>query len=143
MAEATEDRSQWRYEEGGPAFEVAGRFVALLLDPDAPTRLDELRDLVTAASWPVWQERFARGFDRALIVELRGGLKKVRHPADGMAYVFWPAVHPDQVDPVLYDRPQSIAMNVVTLLEENGGWRVHELGRMVPPQEIGLEAYSW
>jgi len=143
MTAGTEDRSNWRYEESGPAFEVADLFITLIRDPDVRSRLDEVRGLVTAESWPVWQERIERGFDRALIVELRGGLTKVRHPAEGMAYVFFPAVHPDQVDPILYDRPQQIAMNVVTLLENRGVWRVHELGRMVPPHELGIEAYSW
>jgi len=35
-----------------------------------------------------------------------------------MAYVFIPITPPDQDEPILFDKPQAIAMNVVTLVEE-------------------------
>jgi hypothetical protein len=138
-----EDRSRWRNEEGGPAFEASRRFIALILSPDVGERLHEVRELVTPQSWPAWREAIERGLDRALVVSLRGGLKQVRHPADGMAYVFWPIIHPDQDEPVLYDHRQKVALNVVTLLEVDGEWLVHQVGEMVPPADLGLEPYSW
>jgi hypothetical protein len=138
-----EDRSNWRYQEGGPPLEVAIQFVNLLKEPNVESRLNEVQELVTEASWPTWRELVGRGLDRGWLTQLHGHMPKVRCPAEGMAYVFIPITHPDQDEPILFDKPQAIPMNIVTLLEEHGAWRVHAIGGMVPPQEVGLEAYSW
>jgi hypothetical protein len=34
-------------------------------------------------------------------------------------------------------------LHVVTLIEGAGEWRVHQLGPMVLPQDLGLTPYSW
>ena len=141
--ESTEDRSQWHYQEGGAPFEVAVRFVQLIKEPDVALRLDEVRELVTVASWPVWQDSIRNGFRPGFLNELTGFLHKVRIPADDMAYVFWPITHPDQDEPFAIDKQQPMWMNIVTLLKEDGDWRVHQVGAMVPPQTLGRQPYSW
>jgi hypothetical protein len=140
----TEDRSKWHYEDGGPALESAVEFVHLLKDPDVSNRLDEFRKRVTKGSWPAWQEAISRGFAAPFLNELTGHLSKVRFPADGMAYVFYPITHPDQDAPILIDKPQKMYLNFVTLLLEDGEWRVHDIGpTMAPPQDLGRTPYSW
>ncbi len=137
------DRSKWRYEDGGPAYEAAVRCVDLIRQPDVADRLEELRALVTEESWPNWRDGATAGFNIPWLNQLRGCLPKVRLPADGMAYVFCPIIHPDQTEPVTFDH-QRILMHVVTLVEERGAWRVHQIGgEMVPPQDLGRQPYSW
>jgi hypothetical protein len=140
---ASEDRSKWRYAEGGPPLEAAIQFVQVLKDPDIAARLNEVRELVTVSSWLAWRELLQHGLDRGFLTELHGHMPKVRFPADGMAYVFIPVTHPDQDEPIVFDKPQAVPMNVVTLLEERGVWRVHAVGGMVPPQDLGRTPYSW
>jgi hypothetical protein len=69
---------------------------------------------------------------------------KVRHPADGMAYVICVIAHPDQDEPFTIDKPTPVPAHVITLLEEDGQWKVHRVGGdAVPPRELGKKAYSW
>ena len=139
----SEDRSKWRYQEGGPPLDAAITFIDLLKDSEVSERQGEVRELVTVASWPAWRIMLEQGLDRGFLTQLHGHMPKVRCPADGMAYVFIPITHPDQDEPILFDKPQAIAMNVVTLVEERGAWRVHAIGGMVAPQDLGREPYSW
>jgi hypothetical protein len=145
-----EDRSKWRYEDGGPAFEAADHFVNMLKvltvdrlqGKDISSRFDELRARVTDESWPKWRDVVIAGFDIPWLNELRGCLPKVRFPADGMAYVFCPIIHPDQTEPVAFGH-QQIHMHVVTLVEERHAWRIVDIGPMIPPQDLGRQPYSW
>lgn len=68
---------------------------------------------------------------------------KVRYPADGMAYVFAPVLHPDQHEDVRCMMATRIHAKIFTLLFEHGVWRIHDIGRMLPPAELGKTAYSW
>jgi hypothetical protein len=146
----TVDRSKWRYEDGGPAFEAADQFVNLLKvltverlqGMDISSRIGELRGRVTQESWPSWRDVATAGFDIPWLNELRGCLPKVRFPADGIAYVFCPIVHPDQTEPVTLGH-QQIYMHVVTLVGDRGVWRVVGVGPMIPPQDLGRRPYSW
>lgn len=143
-APGSDDRSKWRYEDGGAALEAAVAFVQLLKEPDISDRLEEFRGRVTKERWPAWQEAVSRGFAVPFLNELTGHLSKVRFPTDGMAYVFYPITHPDQAESVLIDKPQQMYTNFVTLLLEDGEWRVHDIGpTLVSPQDLGRQPYSW
>jgi hypothetical protein len=67
----------------------------------------------------------------------------VRYPADGMAYITLARLHPDQTDPVLVSGPTALVADIVTLVAEDGVWKVHAVGEMVPPGALGITAYSW
>lgn len=139
-----EDRSKWRYEDGGPTLEAAIHLVQLLKDPSVSGRLDEVEKRVTKESWTAWRQAVSRGFASPFLNELTGHLSKVRFPADGMAYVFFPITHPDQNESILIDKPQKMYINFVTLLVEDREWRIHDIGpMMVPPQDLGRQPYSW
>jgi hypothetical protein len=143
-APGNEDRSRWRYADGGSALEAGVQFVQLLKDRDIANRLDEVRERVTKESWPDWQEAVSRGFPAQFLNQLTGHMSKVRFPADGMAYVFYPITHPDQDEPIPIDKPQKVYLNFVTLLLEDHQWRVHDVGPvMIPPQDLGRQPYSW
>ena len=140
----TEDRSKWRYEDGGAALEAALRFVSLLKEPDISNRVSDFKELVTRETWPAWHKALRRGFAAPFLNQFTGHLSKVRFPADGMAYVFFPITHPDQTESILIDKPQQMYINFVTLLLEDGEWRIHGVGpTMVPPQDLGRQPYSW
>ncbi len=139
-----EDRSKWRLELGGPAFEAANRCVKLLKQPDLRNRLDELEALVATAAWPNWREAALRGFDAPFLNRLTGISTTVHHPAEGIAYVACPITHPDQIEALVFPKSTQMSAYFVTLIEEGARWRVHTLGRRwIPPQELGREPYSW
>src|SRR5258708_5416736 len=142
-APGTEDRSKWRYQEGGQPLEAAIQFVNLLKEPDVASRPNEVRELVTVASWAAWRELLEQGLDRGWLTQLHGPMPRVRLPAEAMGYVFIPMRPADQDEPILFDMPQAMAMNIVPLIEERGAWRVHAIGGMVPPQDLGREPFSW
>jgi hypothetical protein len=58
---AREDRSKWRYEDEGAAFVAATEFRDLLLSPDVAARLEEVKSMVTASSWPAWESGIRAG----------------------------------------------------------------------------------
>lgn len=142
VAVGTEDRSNWRYEDNAAPLEIATRFVELIKTKDAG-QIDQLSGLVTASSLPAWTEAFRKGFPAQFLNELNHTSTKVRYPADGMAYVFVLVTHPDHTETFVIDKPTPHQMNVITLIEERGKWRVHQLGQMATPAQVGKTAYSW
>lgn len=60
-----------------------------------------------------------------------------------MAYVFCPAMQPEEEEPELVEAPTALPMRVITLLDQGGQWKVHQVGPMVPPASVGRVAYSW
>jgi putative PIN family toxin of toxin-antitoxin system len=139
---STEDRTGWRYEQGGPALESAYAFVEWLRH--LPANRESGRELVTPESWPAIQQAIADGTAASAVEAITGWLPLVRHPADGMAYVFCPRnIHPDQTEPFEVLLPTAMQVTFITLLLREGRWRVHALGPMIPPVAVGLAAYSW
>jgi hypothetical protein len=142
-AVGTEDRSKWRYENNGAPLKRAGDFLSLMKDEDPAKHLAEVKGLVTKASLPAWTSAFRKGFRLPYLNELNLVSTKVRYPADGMAYVFCLIAHPDQDEPITVEGPTQAWMHVVTLLEEDGEWKVHQIGEMASPEQVGKKAYSW
>ena len=140
---SSEDRSEWRYEDGGPALLAAHTFIGLLKSPDLSDRLAEVKDLVTAESWPTWTAHIQEGLSAPFLNEFTHQSTRVRYPAEGMAYVLYPVLHPDQTDPVTIETPTVMAANWVTLLLEGDQWKVHQIGELVAPAALGKQAYSW
>jgi hypothetical protein len=60
-----------------------------------------------------------------------------------MAYVIAPRLHPAHGEPLVITRPTEMFSLFFTLLFEDGRWRVHAVGPMVVPSELGKTAYSW
>jgi hypothetical protein len=110
---------------------------------DPASQIDHLAGLVTASSLQTWANAFRKGFTPQFLNELNHTSTKVRYPADGMAYVFVLVTHPDHTEPFVIDKPTPHPMNVVTLIEEGGQWRVHQVGVMASPAQVGKTAYSW
>jgi hypothetical protein len=137
------DQSRWRWETKGPPLQVARLFRAWLASEEPDPRVG--RTLASDASWPTWEQmppKRRQGIARPIL----HWLDDVYYPADGMAYVHCPLLHPDQDEPIeipaggVYPDPY-----VITLLLEDGEWRVHAIGlrHHVPPQALGREPYSW
>lgn len=139
----TEDRSNWRYEENGAPLKVAAKFLDLMKSGNTSARVRELSGLATTASLPTWIAAFKAGFSQPYLNELNLLSERVRYPADGMAYVFCLIAHPDQTERMSIGGPTYAWMHVVTLLEEEGEWRVHQVGEMASPAQVGKTAYSW
>jgi hypothetical protein len=138
---ACEDRSRWRYEDEGAPY-----FVAMAFTDWANGKRGTLEDganVTTSTSWPIWRALAVEDELKDALREVTHFSNKVRYPADGMAYVFAPIVHPDQNEPILFMGPTKTYLNVFTLVLEDGVWKVHQFGAMLPPADIGKDAYSW
>ena len=136
----TEDRSKWRYEVGGAPLAVVNAFLewfALL-----PLSVDMGQPLFTHDSWSTWRASSLDGSLRRLIREQTHFSTTVRYPADGMAYVAAPVLHPDQ-EAVTITEERQIWAHVYTLLHEDGEWRIHSVGAALSPAQLGKIAYSW
>jgi hypothetical protein len=139
--EPAEDRSQWRYEDEGTPY-----FVAMTFTDWAKGKRGTLEDganMTTSTSWPIWRALAVEDKLKDALREVTHFSNKVRYPADGIAYVLAPIVHPDQDEPVLIVGPMRIPLNVFTLVLEDGVWKVHQFGAMLPPAELGKRPYSW
>lgn len=136
-----EDRSQWRYEDFGAPLVAALRFIEWARQ--LPASIDDGSTLTTEASWSRWREQASDGTLTRWVTSGWGWSVKVRYPADGMAYVFCPHMHPEETEPVLIAARTAMKLDVITLLDEDGEWRVHSVGQMVPPSEVRRAAYSW
>jgi hypothetical protein len=136
-----EDRSKWRYEEGGPPLTVVGAFLRWL--ELLPVSVDMGERLFTHDSWPIWRESALDGSLRRLIREQTHCSTTVRYPADGMAYVVAPTLHPDQDEAFTVTEEQEMWAHVYTLLHEDGEWRIHSVGGVLSPAQLGKTAYSW
>jgi hypothetical protein len=138
---AGEDRSQWRYEEGGEPYVVAiafGQWAA----GDVGS-VEDGAHLTTSVSWPIWRDSAVSGALKDFVREVTHYSTMVRYPADGMAYVIAPITHPDHTESFLIMEPAQIHANTFTLLLEDGTWRVHQVGQPLSPAEVGKDAYSW
>jgi hypothetical protein len=136
---ADEDGSHWRYEDESQPYVTARAFTEW-----ANGKLGTCEDganVTTTTSWPIWRDLAIGGKLKDALREVTHFSTKVRYPADGMAYVFAPIVHPDQDEPFLFTEPTSTYLNVFTLVLEDDLWKVHQFGVMLPPAELGKEAY--
>jgi hypothetical protein len=143
LTQAVSDRSQWRCEEGGPAFETSVRFVIWLQDPTRDVAYGKA--MTTHVSWPNWQRLVDSPTTDELqaMGELTHVSQRVRYPADGMAYVYFHITHPDQDEVYFITEASRAWVHVFTLLLMDGEWKVHQLGEELPPADLGVEAYSW
>ena len=93
-----QDRSRWRFEERGAAFEAACDFIDAL--HRLPRARAHLARLLVPEVWGEFQAAIASGEMAAAMTNLAALSNTVRHPADGMAYVFAvPQPHPEQAAP--------------------------------------------
>lgn len=138
---SSEDRSKWRYEDNGPPLHAAIRFFEWARR--LPAALEAGADITTTASWPRWRAAAVSGQLAQWMSVPRGLSLKVRYPADGIAYVTCPLTHPEQSESFVISGPTALPADIVTILDEQGEWRVHSVGEMVPPSSLGRTAYSW
>jgi hypothetical protein len=136
-----EDRSRWLYEESGPPLLVVQAFLRWL--EILPVAVDVGECLFTPDSWPIWRESALDGSLQRLIRKQTHWSTTVRYPADGMAYVAAPILHPDQDEAVLVTEEQLMPAHVYTLLHEDGEWKIHSVGGALSPAQLGKTAYSW
>jgi hypothetical protein len=136
------DRNRWRWETKGRPLHVAQLFRAWLASEEPDPRLGQA--LATDASWPTWEQMPLKR-RQEMARSLLHWLDNVYYPADGMAYVYCPLLHPDQDEPIeippggVYPDPY-----VITLVQEDGDWRIHSIGlrNQTSPQALGREPYS-
>lgn len=136
---ANPDDSRWRYEELGQPYITTMAFNAWAKGKAG--RLEDGANVTTSASWPNCRAMAIDDKLKDALREVRHFSTTVRYPADGMAYVVAPIVHPDQDEP--FEMAGKAYMNFFTLVLENGVWKVHKVGAMVPPSDLGKGAYSW
>jgi hypothetical protein len=135
------DKSNWRFEVGGPAIFTVRAFKYWL--DQLPDSLQVGERVTTEASWPAWREQARRGELEHLRVDLTHTSTKVRCPAQGMAYVFASRLSLQGGEDVMTLDPTELDGSVITLLLEADEWRVHSSGDVVEPIDLGLTAYSW
>ena len=140
-----EDRSRWRYDVNGAPLRTAEAFRNWV--DGLPASLDAGSTLTTETAWPIFRRQAFEGTLSRIRPELFHMSSKVRYPAEGMAYVLCPVLHPDQDEIVVFDASEivSISTLVFTLVLERGEWRIFALGldTPVPPADVGKTAYSW
>lgn len=136
-----EDRSWWRYEVNGAPLKTAVAFRDWI--DGLPAALDAGATLTTEAAWPTFRRQALDGSLSRARLELFHMSTTVRYPADGVAYVASPVLHPDQSEVVVVTEPTTIFALIFTLVLERGEWRIVSVGEMVPPAELGKTAYSW
>jgi hypothetical protein len=136
-----EDRSKWLYEEGAPPLAVVSAFLEWL--ELLPVSIDMGAPLFTRDSWPTWRASALDGSLRRLIREQTHCSTTVRYPADGMAYVAAPTLPPALDEAFTVTEEHEMRAHVYTLLHEDGEWRIHSVGRVLSPAQLGKTAYSW
>jgi hypothetical protein len=135
------DQREWQVEvDGWPLF--CARTFLLWLD-FLPESLEVGERITTAEAWPVWREQASSGALSSLRGKLAHMSTVVRYPADDMAFVYAPILHPQENELAATNGPTRLYAKVVTLLFEGEEWRVHVVGPMVSPAELGKTAYSW
>lgn len=135
------DTSRWRFEEGGEPLAAVYAFWQWM--EGLPWFLEVGEELTSAASWPNWREQATPTAVHQMRSDLAHVSSLVRYPADDMAYVLAPVLHPDQDEAVLITEPTPMYTYFFTLLFEEGKWKVHSIGPMVDPEVVGKVAYSW
>jgi hypothetical protein len=131
------DRSEWRWQSGGPPLFTSRAFLYWLKVLAEAVDVGSL--VTTAATWPDWRERAVNGELAGLHMALVDASSNVWHPADGMAYVRVARRRDDSG----VDTSGRIEWDVITLVDDGDEWRVHSVGDMVSPESIGKSAYSW
>jgi hypothetical protein len=134
------DRRGWRYTIGGRPVELARLF------DDRLCGRNELNvsNVCTSQSLVTWERFFKDEWKHeAWIQKALACSTLVRHPAQGMAFVFFLVAHPDQTEPFTIERETLASVQVLTLVydHEIHDWRVHALGAMVSPSDLGLVAF--
>jgi hypothetical protein len=134
------DRRGWRYSIGGRPVELGQLFADRLCG-----RNDlNVSNVCTSRSRPTW-ERFFKTEWKAdeWIQKALACSTLVRHPAPGMAFVYFLVAHPDQTEPFTIERETLASVEALTLLydHEIHDWRVHAMGAMGPPSDVGLVAF--
>jgi hypothetical protein len=137
----TPDQLKRHCEENGAPFLAARAFKPWI--DQLPQSLQAGGSLTTVASWPRWREQALDGSLHRSRSDLAPALSLVRYPADGIAYVIAPRLYPDHDEPVVITQPTQMLSLFFTLLFEDGRWRVHAVGPMVAPSDLGKTAYSW
>jgi hypothetical protein len=95
-------------------------------------------------SLPTWERFFKEEWKaKDWIQKALATSTTVRHPAPGMAYVMLLLTHPDQTEAFTIDKETLVSAEVVSLLydQEIHDWRVHSVGGMAPPSDVGLVAF--
>ena len=134
------DRSGWRYSIGGRPIELARLFVDRLCGRN---QLD-VSMVCTSRSRAVWEHFFTETWRAEdWIQKALASSTTVRHPAPGMAFVFFLLSHPDQTEPFTIETETLASIEVVTLVYEEDvrDWRIHAVGAMGPPADLGLTAF--
>jgi hypothetical protein len=138
---AGEDRSRWRLEEGGQPYVVAQAFVDWARGDVGG--LEDGANITTSITWPTWRAMAITGELKDALRQVNHWSTTVRYPADDMAYVIAPILHPDQDETVYFNEPMQMLMNTFTLILDGGTWRVHCVGAPLSPADFGSEPYSW
>jgi hypothetical protein len=100
--------------------------------------------LCSRRSLPTWERFFKVEWQaKDWIQKALATSTTVRHPAPRMAYVMLMITHPDQTEAFGIDHDTLVSAEVVTLLydQEIHDWRVHSVGGMAPPADVGLAAF--
>lgn len=140
MAWDPNDRRGWRYSLGGRPVEVAGIFVDRLCGRNEI----DVSLMCTRRSVATWERFFKEEWQaKVWIQKALATSTTVRHPAPGMAYVMLLLAHPDQTEAFTIEKETLVSAEVVCLLydEEIHDWRVHTIGGMVSPADVGRVAF--
>lgn len=135
------DRRGWRYSIGGRPVELGQLFVDCLCGRNQLN----LSNICTPASLATWERFFQTEWKaEEWIQKALACSTLVRHPAPGMALVFFLVAHPDQTEPFTIEPETQVSAQIVTLLYDHDihDWRIHAMGGMVPPADVGLVAFA-
>jgi hypothetical protein len=138
---ALTDESRWICEVGGQPLDVVADLLEWL--DRLPGSLDDGEAIMTRASWQRFRQQALAGETQHVAVHLANLSTTVRYPADGMAFVIAPRLHPDQDEAIQFPADTEIFATCVTLLHEEGAWKIQKIGLPVSPADVGKEAYSW
>jgi len=143
MSEAWDpnDRTGWRYSIGGRPVEIARLFDNRLCGRNELN----VANICTSRSLAAWERFFKDEWKpEDWIQKALACSTLVRHPAPGMVFVFFVVAHPDQTEAFTIERETLASVEVMTLLYDNEihDWRVHAMGGMGSPFEVGLVPFS-
>ena len=136
-----DDRRGWRYGIGGRPLELAICFVDRLCGRNS----FDVSVMCTRSSLETWERYFRDDWkaDEWLQKSLASSMT-IRYPAPGMAFVFFLLSHPDQTEPYTIEKETKASIEAVTLHydEQIHDWRVHAVGAMGPPSDLGLVPFT-
>ncbi len=135
------DSRGWRYSLGGRPVDLAQQFVERLCGRN-PLNVS---NVCTSTSRATWERYFTEEWRaEEWIQKALACSTLVRHPAPGMAFVMFVVAHPDQTEAFIIERETQVSAQVVTLLYDHDihDWRVHAVGAIVPPPDVGKVAFT-